>query len=182
LVSGAEGSLATESPTKFNHVKEYSMRKMNLLVATAGIVLAAACQPAEARANDFGGIYVAATAGVADVNDTDITYGANAGVNIPLGDAIVGVEATVDDVLEDQREFGASARLGYTFDQVMLYGEAGYANYQDAFSRKLDGLRVGGGLEYNISDNTYVGAEYRYTDFEAGVGKHAGQVSLGIRF
>ena len=162
------------------------MRKFTVLIAAAGIALAAACQPAEASANEFGGVYVAATAGLDDVTNrpdtTDVVYGANAGVNIPLGDAIVGVEATLDNVFEDQREFGASARLGYTFDQVMLYGEAGYANYRDVFSQELDGLRVGGGLEYNISDNTYVSAEYRYTDFEAGAGKHAGLVGLGIRF
>ena len=162
------------------------MRKFTVLIAAAGVALAAACQPAEASANEFGGVYVAATAGLDDVTSrpdtTDVVYGANAGVNIPLGDAIVGVEATLDNVFEDQREFGASARLGYTFDQVMLYGEAGYANYRDVFSQELDGLRVGGGLEYNISDNAYVSAEYRYTDFEAGAGKHAGLVGLGIRF
>ena len=112
----------------------------------------------------------------------DFVYGASAGVNIPMGDAIVGVEATVDNVFEDSRELGASARLGYTFDQVMLYGEAGYTNYRDVFSRELDGLRVGGGLEYNISPNAFVSAEYRYTDFESNVGKHAGLIGLGIRF
>lgn len=157
------------------------MRKTALTVALA---LAAVAAPASA--NEFGGVYVSATAGVDDVTnlpDTiDVVYGANAGVNIPLGDAIVGVEATVDNVFEDSRELGASARLGYTFDQVMLYGEAGYTNYRDVFSRELDGLRVGGGLEYNISPNTFVSAEYRYTDFEANVGKHAGLVGLGIRF
>lgn len=137
-------------------------------------------------ANEFGGVYASGTIGYDDVTSipdgTDVVYGANAGVNIPLGDVIVGVEATVDNVFENQREFGASARLGYTFDDVMLYGEAGYTNYRDVFSRDLDGLRVGGGLEYNISDNTFVSAEYRYTDFEAGAGKHAGLIGLGIRF
>ena len=163
------------------------MRKIALLPAAAALaVIAAACQPVEAKANEFGGIYVSATAGVDDVTNlpdtTDVVYGANVGVNVPLGDAIVGVEATVDNVFESQREIGASGRLGYTFDNVMLYGEAGYTNYRDVFSRDLEGLRVGGGLEYNISTNTFVGAEYRYTDFEGGAGKHAGLVSLGIRF
>lgn len=163
------------------------MRKIALFPAAAALaVIAAACQPAEAKANEFGGVYVAATAGLDDVtaapDANDVVYGANAGVNIPLGDAIVGVEATVDNVFENEREIGASARLGYTFGDVMLYGEAGYTNYRDVFSRELDGLRVGGGVEYNISTNTFVSAEYRYTDFEQGVGKHAGLVGLGIRF
>jgi len=60
--------------------------------------------------------------------------------------------------------------------------EAGYTNYRDVFSRELDGLRLGGGVEANISDNTFVSVEYRHTDFEAGVGKHAGLIGLGLRF
>ena len=154
-------------------------------IALAGAVaLAAVATPA--AANDFGGVYGQVTAGVQDVTsiptEDDFVYGASAGVNIPLGDAIVGVEATVDNVFEDSRELGASARLGYTFDQVMLYGEAGYTNYRDVFSRELDGLRVGGGLEYNISRNTFVSLEYRYSDFENNVGKHSGSAGIGLRF
>ena len=153
---------------------------LNKFIALAALSLALVATPA--AANEFGGVYVQGTVGVADVRNTEVVYGANAGVNIPLGDAIVGVETTVDNVFENEREFGASARLGYTFSDVLLYGEAGYTNYRDVFSRKLDGLRVGGGLELNISDNTFISAEYRYTDFEAGAGKHAGLVGLGIRF
>ena len=163
------------------------MRKTTLFASIAALAVAvAACSPEEAKANDFGGLYVSATAGTDDVTNlpdtTDVVYGANAGVNIPLGNVIVGAEATLDNVFESQREIGASARLGYTFDNVMPYVEAGYTNYRDVFSRELDGLRVGGGLEVNISDNTFVSAEYRYTDFEGGAGKHAGLVGLGLRF
>ena len=162
---------------------EQTKRRTKIALIAGALALGVA---APASANEFGGLYASATAGVQDVTQVptadDIVYGANAGVNIPLGDAIVGLEATADNVFEDSREIGASARLGYTFDDVMLYGEAGYTNYRDVFSRELDGLRVGAGLEYNISNNTFVSAEYRYTDFEAGVGKHAGLVGLGIRF
>ena len=157
---------------------------MKKIFLTAAAALALIASPASA--NEFGGVYVSATAGVDDVRNlpdsTDVIYGANAGVNIPVGDAIVGVEATVDNVFEREREIGASARLGYTFGSVMPYVEAGYTNYRDVFSRELDGLRLGGGLEANISDNTFVSVEYRYTDFEAGAGKHAGLVGLGLRF
>ena len=159
------------------------MRKF-VVFAAAALAACTAAQPA--MANDFGGVYVSATAGVDDVTSlpdtTDVVYGANAGVNIPLGNVIVGVEATLDNVFESQREIGASARLGYDLGGVMPYVEAGYTNYRDAFSRELDGLRIGGGLEANISDNTFVSVEYRYTDFEAGAGKHAGLVGLGLRF
>ena len=161
------------------------MKKIALATAAAALTLAA-CQPEAAFANDFGGVYAQVTAGVDDVtrlpDRTDIVYGANAGVNIPVGEAIVGFEAQLDNVFEREREIGASARLGYDLGGVMPYVEAGYTNYRDVFSRKLDGLRVGGGLEANISRNAFVSAEYRYTDFEAGVGKHAGLVGVGLRF
>lgn len=153
----------------------------------AAVAALAACSAQPVLANDFGGVYVQGTVGLEDVtklpNSTDVVYGANAGVNIPVGDFIVGAEATLDNVFQDEREIGASARLGYAPGPVMVYAEAGYTNYRDVFSRELDGLRVGGGLEYNISDNTFVSAEYRYTDFDSSrAGKHAGLVGLGIRF
>ena len=121
------------------------------------------------------------TAGADSVEANDVVYGASAGVNVPVGEAIIGLEGSASNVFEDSRELGASARLGYTFDSVMLYGEAGYVNRRDVFSRELEGLRLGG-VEYNLSDNTFVSAEYRFTDFEAGVGKHAVLGGVGIRF
>lgn len=146
----------------------------------------AACTAQPVLANDFGGVYVQGTVGVDDVTSlpdgTEVVYGANAGVNIPVKDVVIGFEATLDNVFETEREIGASARLGYAFDQVMPYVEAGYTNYKDVFSRKLDGLRVGGGVEVNLSDHTFVSLEYRYSDFENSVGKHSGLAGVGIRF
>lgn len=162
------------------------MKKIFALVIAAAV---AACTPTAASAADnaFGGIYGQVTAGVEDVtkapNTSDVTYGASVGVNIPTGSVgIVGVEATVDNVF-DRRDVSATARLGFLLsDNVLAYGEAGYANYKDTFSRKLDGLRVGGGLEFNLSEHSFASIEYRYTDFQAGVGKHGGLVGLGLRF
>lgn len=161
------------------------MRKLTVLAALALASCGVAAAPA--YANEFGGVYASATAGTDNVtklpDSTDIVYGANAGVNIPVGEAILGFEATVDNVFERNREIGASARLGYDLGGVMPYVEAGYTNYRDVFSRKLDGLRVGGGIEANISRNAFVSAEYRYTDFSnSNAGKHAGLVGVGIRF
>jgi outer membrane immunogenic protein len=153
--------------------------KMSMaLVATALVTT-------PAYANDFGGIYVEGTAGYEDVlgnvDTADVAYGASAGVNIPVGDLIVGAEATVDNVF-DNRDVGASAKLGYVFGKFMPYAKVGYANYEDVTSRNLDGLRVGGGLEYNIGTNSYIKTEYRYTDFAGNTGKHSALVGLGIRF
>lgn len=161
------------------------MKKVIMAALAATAMFASA--PAFAQASDFSGIRVGVTAGVDDVTSnpdtTDITYGAVVGLDIPVGEKVlVGVEANVDNVF-DRRDIGASARLGFTpAKNVLLFGKAGYANYNDAFSRKLDGLRVGGGVEFKVGSNSFVGAEYRYTDFEAGVGKHGVLGTIGIRF
>lgn len=168
------------------------------LVIAASVATAAIATPAMANnikqddssvtvssPNNFGGVYGELTAGYDDVtgmrDTTNVTYGTSIGINIPVGRVIVGAEANVDNVF-DRRDIGASARLGYAFDRVMPYAKVGYANYNDALSRKLDGLRVGGGLEYNLSSHTYIKAEYRYTNFEKRVGKHAVLGGVGIRF
>lgn len=160
---------------------------MKKILIALSLVLASCTASTPALANQFGGLYAQGTVGVGDVTklpeSSDVTYGANAGLNIPVGDAIIGVEGTIDNVFQDEREIGASARVGYTFDNVLLYGEAGYTNYRDVFSRELDGLRVGGGLELNLSKLTFLSVEGRYTDFSGGnSGKYAGLVGLGIRF
>lgn len=156
---------------------------MKKVIIALGLMLASCTAATPALANQFGGVYGQGTVGYEDIRNRDgVTYGANAGVNVPVGDAIVGVEATVDNVFDRDRELGASARVGYTFGNTLVYGEAGYTNYRDTFSRELDGLRLGGGLELNLSKNTFISAEYRYTDFEGNLGKHAGLIGLGLRF
>lgn len=155
-----------------------------------GVVLAAAAATlaVPAAAADFTGPRVEVTAGVDDVKNardtTDVTYGVTVGLDADIGGTplIVGVEAGVDN-FADRRDIGAAARLGIrASDNVLLYGKVGYANFKDANSRELDGLRVGGGLEFGLTDNLFAGVEYRYTDFEAGVGKHGAVARLGLRF
>lgn len=156
------------------------------IMIAAAIASAAFAAPAMANEN-FTGARVEVTAGVDDaINNrdiTDVTYGATVGVDFPVGDKFTaGVEANVDNVF-DRRDVGASVRLGYVATPtVLLYGKAGYANYKDSFSRELDGLRAGAGVEVKVSKNTFVGAEYRYSDFEANTGKHGVFARLGLRF
>lgn len=156
----------------------------NIVVAAA---LAAIAFATPAYASDFTGPRVEVTAGIDDVQNTrdfnDVTYGAAIGFDVGVAkNVVVGVEASADNVF-DRRDIGASARLGYEIeDGVLVYGKAGYANYRDITSGNLDGLRVGGGVDLNLVGPFYVGVEYRYSDFEAGVDKHAGLVKAGIRF
>jgi len=167
--------------------------KNMLIAAVAALGFAVTAVPATAQS--FTGPRVEATVGFSDVtkarDTTGVLYGLNAGIDAPIGATPwrVGVEATTDQLFDRDRDIGVSGRLGYVLGQdqrVMVYGKAGYANFREIDfrnrSRALDGLRVGGGVEFALTDNVYTKAEYRYTDFEGKSGKHGGQVGIGLRF
>jgi outer membrane immunogenic protein len=50
------------------------------------------------------------------------------------------------------------------------------------YSDNLDGVRFGLGLEHNFAANLYGKAEYRYSNYEAGVERHQILAGVGIRF
>jgi outer membrane immunogenic protein len=150
------------------------------------LVAAFALTPVAAVAQDFEGPRIEVTASAADVSNvrdtSDIDYGIAVGFDKTFGDVLVGVEASSDNAFDDDRTIGAAARLGYVAsDSVLLYTKAGYENYR-YFGTDLDGLRVGAGVEVNVSSNAYVKAEARYADFESNVSTVGGQVGFGLRF
>lgn len=158
------------------------MKKIIMAVAALGSMALSA----PVMANDFQGFRAEVTAGVDDVTSgpdlTDVTYGVGFGYDHQFGRVVAGVEASVDNVF-DRRDLGVAARLGYAVtDSVLVYGKVGYQNWEVIPNTKLDGLRLGGGLEVNVAGPFYVKGEYRWTDFQAGVGRHAGLVGAGIRF
>lgn len=129
-----------------------------------------------------------------------------AGYNIPLGKLFASVEANFDlsnaDVgdtdrgIEVRYAYGATARLGYHLsDAAVLYGRLGYQrthvyDYVDSEqnSENRHGLRVGAGVEANVSKNVAVRVEYTHTqnerttieDIKAGVDSNQG--TLGVVF
>lgn len=153
------------------------------LVATATALIAT-----PALAGDFTGPRAELSAGWDDVTKStdrnDLTYGGAIGVDVGLTKGVtVGVEANADNVFDKNRTIGAAARLGFQIsDNALVYGKVGYSNYRDVFSRKLDGLAVGGGVDVKVAGPFYAGAEYAYHDFEGGVGRHAVKAKVGIRF
>lgn len=46
----------------------------------------------------------------------------------------------------------------------------------------LDGVRLGGGVQFDIGANSYAKIEYRYSDYEQHFRRHQGLVGVGIRF
>ncbi len=163
-------------------------RRMHLKKLLIAVIAALAITtPAVAQAADFTGPRIEATASVVDVtkarDTTDISYGAVVGVDVAVADKVtLGVEASSDNPFDKNRTVGAAARLGYIVaDNVLLFGKVGYDNYRNV-GRNLDGLRLGGGVEVNVSDNAFVKVEGRYADFEKGVGTAGALVGVGLRF
>ena len=156
---------------------------MKKLIVAAAVALGLSAAPAMAR--DFSGPRFEVTAGADDVtggvDPTDVTYGAALGYDLQFGKVVVGAEATAANVF-DRADLGVGARLGYVVnDNVLAYARGGYTNL-DLGRRSVDGLTVGGGLEVNVVGPVYGKVEYRYTDFEGGLGRHGGLVGVGIRF
>lgn len=155
-------------------------------IALAATVTALAATPA--LAGDFTGPRAELSAGWDDVTKStdrnDVTYGAAVGVDVGVAKRVtLGVEANADNVFNKTRTIGAAARIGYQIsDNALVYGKAGYASYKDVFSRKLDGLAVGGGIDLKVAGPFYTGVEYQYADFQSGVGRHAVKAKIGIRF
>jgi outer membrane immunogenic protein len=151
----------------------------------AFIAAAAALVATPALASDFQGTRFEVTAGADDVtggvDPTDVTYGAALGYDRQYGKVVIGVDATAANVF-DRADLGVGARVGYVVnDNVLAYARGGYTNL-DLGQLSVDGLTVGGGLEVNVLGPIYTKVEYRYTDFERGLGRHGGLVGLGYRF
>lgn len=93
-----------------------------------------------------------------------------------------------------QREIYVGGRVGYvTSPKTMVYAKAGYTNQRygiegtDGNIRPnvrldTDGFRVGGGVEYALSKNMYIGAEYRYSKYSEAESDFDGNTPDGSRF
>ena len=143
----------------------------------------------------FVGPRAEVTAGVNNITKVqsakDFVYGAAAGVDLPVGDYVtIGADVNTSNVFEHNREIGASARLGYAFTPSTLgYVRGGYNNYRNyrniaknSFHQDLDGFVVGAGLEHKLNTFTYAKVEYRYSEFQNGVGNSGVVAGFGFRF
>lgn len=151
-------------------------------------------------------------AGTEDVEDSDgVVYGAGVGYDFQLGNLVAGVEgefteSTVDEcvggvVIQNDnlcaqagRDLYVGGRIGSLVGpSTLLYAKAGYTNarleteYDDGTTEtetgeNLDGVRLGAGIEHAIGPNSFVKAEYRYSNYEQDFEKHQGVVGFGFRF
>ena len=122
-----------------------------------------------------------------------IVGGAHVGYNYQMGMFVAGLEGDVNGSnyhggvfngftgTGDNSRIGIDGsvrgRVGVAFDRALIYatGGAAFASLQDSyvgpggafsqFNHSPVGWTVGGGLEYAITNNWSIRAEYRYTDY-----------------
>ena len=138
-----------------------------------------------------------------------VAYGIGLGYDFAVGNNVaLGLDAeitgsTSDFDYEDGSE-EASVSLGRDLyiggrittavsDSFNLYGKLGYTNVRvksrytdgtdtETYSENGDGIRAGIGGQFALGGNSYVGAEYRYSNYEADVSRHQVVATLGFRF
>lgn len=142
---------------------------------------------APAAAADFTGVRAGLNLGFLDddfAGTGAFTYGVEAGYDFDLGTTVAGFSAEYQDSSEDGigRDLSVSGRFGFKAgENALVYGLAGYTNL-DIAGFELDGARIGGGAEFGFGGGSFAKAEYRYSDYEAGVETHQMLVGVGYRF
>ena len=138
-----------------------------------------------------GGMFVGIQGTVADSTTKEcITFeGGGEATFAASAVSVVGKEC-----VKTGRDLAALARLGTSVgDKSKLYLLAGYTNarfratYNDgefsaSESANADGVRVGAGYQYDISDSLFVKAEYHYSNYEADISRHNGIIAVGAKF
>jgi len=146
-----------------------------------------------------------------DEKDQGVLYGAGIGYDLGVGRLRIGVDAEVSDSTADGcvqlgldrfcteagRDIYAGGRIGFAAgSKLLLYAKGGYTNLRltrrdhnpldgpSVLHPKFDGVRFGGGAELAVGANSFVKAEYRYSDYDRRISfdRHQGVVGVGWRF
>jgi len=180
------------------------------LIAALAVSTAALAAPAMAQDADkaFSGAHVEAIGGWDRVqgegaHDDGVLYGVGAGYDIRTGNTVFGVEGEASDSTQKEnvggltehasRDLYIGGRVGAVVGgNNLLYAKAGYTNARysvsgtatgvDLAHGNLDGVRVGAGIEHQLSNNMFVKAEYRYSNYQSGVSRNQVVGGVGIRF
>jgi outer membrane immunogenic protein len=131
-----------------------------------------------------------------DQNIDGLLYGVGVGYDFSVGGAVLGVEGEYTDSTSkssrrdftDQFGFGrvsqgrdwyVGARAGILASpSTLVYVKGGYTNTKlnvlagdtdesTDTSFKLDGWRIGGGVEHALNENTFAKVEYRYSKYDS---------------
>jgi outer membrane immunogenic protein len=181
-------------------------------IALAALAAGLAATPALAQASAPGGLYIGALGGYEgiDVESADgslsadadsAVYGVNAGYDLSLGSAFVGVEGELSksggdtrfpstftgarDGLEAGGQYYLGARAGFALTPgIAAYGKVGYTSLStkaftsagtlDELEDNAGGLRFGGGVQVALPGPLEARLEYRRSRY-----KDAGDGSFG---
>lgn len=134
--------------------------------------------------------------------DGGALFGIGAGYDFAVGNGVslgADVEATEstqkegdEDIAEVKagRDLYAGGRATFAVSpNANLYVKGGYTNArfkatdgEVTDSANFDGFRLGAGGQYGIGGKAYVGGEYRYSNYEAGLTRHQVALTVGTRF
>jgi len=147
-----------------------------------------------------------------DQGTDGLIYGVGVGFDVQSGRTVFGVEAEAMESEIDEcvvsglaagdklcadagRDLYIGGRAGVVVGtNSLVYAKAGYTNTRfelefdpavgntTTVKDDLDGVRVGGGVQFGLGTNLYAKAEYRYSNYEQGFDKHQGLVGLGFKF
>ena len=145
----------------------------------------------------------------ASLNRSGVVFGVGAGYDFAVGESVslgVDLEATESTADFEFAEAGDSADLNIGRDLYVgarmtfpvspsanMYLKAGYSNLRVSAtvveggttfsdSANADGLRAGIGAQFMIGASSYIGGEYRYSNYEADLSRHQAVATLGFRF
>lgn len=180
------------------------------LVAAAATAGVAAPASAQQEAAPFSGPRVEAVAGISeevfvgggvgyDVQKGRLVFGVEGEVTTSLEKDCEVLMSNIQDrlCLKLGRDLYAGGRVGFALgSSTLLYAKAGYSNLRlkDSydpgtgggsgfeFTRDLDGVRVGAGIEQKLGRSAYVKGEWRYSNYENDNYKHDGLIGVGFRF
>lgn len=142
--------------------------------------------------------------------DTDgFLYGLGLGYDFGIGNNVAfGLDAEISDSTADfdvtsgttrarlsaGRDLYAGGRItGAVSEKFNVYAKVGYTNARlkgsvttgtttTTASGNADGIRAGVGAQFMLGTNAYIGAEYRYSNYEAGLSRHQVAGTIGYRF
>lgn len=183
------------------------MKKILFATAAASAAFLAATPALAQDATAVSGPRVEALVGYDRVKalgekDGGALFGLGAGYDFAVGPAVslgADIEATEstqkegdEDIAQVKagRDLYAGGRVTFAVSPTAnLYVKGGYTNArfkatdgEDTFAENVDGFRLGAGGQLTLTGKAYVGAEYRYSNYEQGLSRNQVALTVGTRF
>jgi outer membrane immunogenic protein len=133
-----------------------------------------------------------------DLQRGKLVFGFEGELDLSAGKHCETLDVSIHDRLceRGRRDLYAGGRVGVAVAPgTLLYAKAGFTHLRERvtydggsgggtfrYVDRLNGIRVGAGIEQRIGAKVYVKGEYRYSDYQYRGYKHDGIVGIGIRF